>query len=214
MSKCITFLFVLFALSGLLLSCGGQPEGGGKGGAAGKPQEQPEEKPLDPDAYGKHPVVEFRTSEGNFKAEFNAEKAPRTVRTILTYCLNGFYEGTVFHRIIPGFVAQGGGMEKTASGALKPRTPPLPPIPDENDNGLEHVRGALSMAKVPGRLATCQFFILYDRKPHLDGVHTVFGKVIEGMEVVDRWAKLAKGKKLMPQDMPVIEKVVVSKGNG
>ena len=216
MKKRINFLVVPLVLSGLLFSCGGKEEGGDPGGAGAQGQEQtpPRKKPLDPAAYGLHPEVEFRTSQGTFKVVLDAEKAPQTVKTILTYCLNGFYEGTAFHRIIPEFMAQGGGMEKSASGALKRRTPSLSPIPDESGNGLVHLRGALSMAKPRGGLATCQFFICYKRQSRLDGRYTVFGKVIEGMEVVDRWANLPKreGTDNMPVDPPVIEKVVVSKG--
>lgn len=175
-------------------------------------------KPLPkPEDLGKHPVVEITTSLGTFEITLDAEKAPKTVRNFLTYCLEGFYEGTVFHRILPGFVVQGGGKVKGAGGTLRSKSPTHPPVPNEAGNGLTHVRGAVAMARRPDPdSATCQFYVVLKKKPYLDEKrYTVFGAVTKGMDVIDKMAglELVDPRRGLPKDPPVIQKVVVKKGS-
>lgn len=137
-----------------------------------------------------NPQVEFETSRGSFVVELYPDKAPRTVENFLRYVNSNFYNGTVFHRAIPRFVVQGGGM----TDALKPRET-LAPIPNESTNGLSNDIGTVSMARGYGAdTATSQFFInlddnrflnYYRREPGLEG-YTVFGRVVRGFDVLSR----------------------------
>lgn len=136
------------------------------------------------------PRVELDTSLGAIVVQLDASRAPRTVANFLHYVREGFYSGTVFHRVIPGFMVQGGGY--TAQLALKPTAPP---IPLESRNGLRNLRGTIAMARTADpNSATSQFFInLVDNSsldyPQPDGYgYAVFGRVVSGMKVVDRIA--------------------------
>ncbi len=112
--------------------------------------------------------------------ELFAGEAPGTVENFELLIKKGFYDGLTFHRVIPGFVAQGGCPVGNGTGG------PGYTIKDELiGNPHKHVRGALSMAHRGPNTGGSQFFIVYEPQPHLDGVHTVFGQVIEGMDVVD-----------------------------
>lgn len=123
-------------------------------------------------------VIEM--AEGNIVIELYAEAAPKTVANFTKLITEGFYNGLTFHRVIPGFVAQGGCPNGNGTGG------PGYTIPCETKgNPHVHERGALSMAHRGPNTGGSQFFIVYAPQPHLDGVHTVFGKVIEGMEIVD-----------------------------
>ncbi|MDT8435380.1 MAG: peptidylprolyl isomerase [Gemmatimonadota bacterium] len=135
------------------------------------------------------PVVMMETTEGTLRIELYPEEAPITVENFLAYVDSGFYDGTVFHRIVPGFVIQGGGF--TADMEQKETRDP---ITNESDNGLRNLRGTLSMARLPAaHTATSQFFVNLVDNPALDhggrpGAtwgYAVFGRVIEGMDVVD-----------------------------
>jgi peptidyl-prolyl cis-trans isomerase A (cyclophilin A) len=140
------------------------------------------------------PVVILDTSEGPITLEFDRAKAPVTVDNFLKYVDSGHFEGTIFHRVIPGFMIQGGGM--TANNREKPTNPP---IKNEAGNGLKNTRGTIAMARTGDpNSATAQFFInlsdngFLDRDQAQDGFgYTVFGKVIDGMDAVD---KIAKGE--------------------
>ncbi|HEU0276432.1 MAG TPA: peptidylprolyl isomerase [Rhodanobacteraceae bacterium] len=138
-----------------------------------------------------HPQVEFTTSQGDFVIELFPDKAPKTVANFLRYVEEGFYDGTVFHRVIPGFLIQGG----LYTRELRPKRT-LPPIPDEADNGLSNLRGTVAAARGPDPdSATSQFFINVVDNPRLDYVgnqngmtwgYAVFGKVVKGMAVIDK----------------------------
>lgn len=137
-------------------------------------------------------LVELKTSMGNIVLELNAQAAPVTVKNFLGYVQEGFYDGTIFHRVWPGFMIQGGGYTAELE-EKQTRTP----IINEANNGLGNVRGTISMArKNDPDSATCQFFINHvDNRP-LDYVnasnpgYAVFGKVIEGMDAVDAIASV------------------------
>jgi len=142
-------------------------------------------------AAEKNPTVLIETSMGNIKVELFADKAPLSVNNFLEYAKSGFYKDTVFHRVIPGFMAQGGGL----TAALQPKPDGKPAIKNEAGNGLKNDRGTLAMART-GMVdsATSQFFINVvsnDFLNHRDNTpggygYAVFGKVIEGMDVVDK----------------------------
>lgn len=117
---------------------------------------------------------------GDITIELFDKEAPKTVENFATLITKGFYDGLTFHRVIPGFVAQGGCPMGTGAGG------PGYTIEDELiGNPHKHERGALSMAHRGPNTGGSQFFIVFEPQPHLDGVHTVFGKVVEGMDVVD-----------------------------
>ena len=135
-------------------------------------------------------------SAGDITIELFDQEAPGTVQNFVDLINKGFYDGLTFHRVIPGFVAQGGCPNGTGTGG------PGYAIKDELiGNPHKHERGALSMAHRGPNTGGSQFFIVYEPQPHLDGVHTVFGKVTEGMDVVDG---------IKPGD--VMEKVEVVEG--
>ena len=135
-------------------------------------------------------AVEFDTSEGKFVIELDRDKAPKTVENFLGYVESGHYEGTVFHRVIKGFMIQGGGME----GELKEKKT-RPPVRNEADNGLTNDKYTVAMARTPDpHSATAQFFVntgddnsFLNRAKAQDGFgYTVFGKVTKGTEVIDK----------------------------
>ena len=168
-----------------------------------------------------HPRVSFDTSKGKIVIELFEDKAPKTVANFLQYVKSGHFDGTIFHRVIPGFVIQGGGF--TADMTQKPTKPP---IQNEADNGLKNSRGTLSMARTQDpNSASSQFFINLKDNASLDHKgksvqgwgYAVFGQVVEGMDVVDQVAQVRTGRKGYFDDVPV-EPIVVSKaqvlGNG
>ena len=138
-------------------------------------------------------IVELDTSEGKIVLELDAAKAPKSVANFLKYVESGHYEGTVFHRVIPNFMIQGGGMDKDL---VEKKT--AAPVRNEAGNGLKNVKYTLAMARTPDpHSATSQFFIntatnsFLDRENSQDGYgYTVFGKVIAGAEVVDAIGKV------------------------
>jgi cyclophilin family peptidyl-prolyl cis-trans isomerase len=157
-------------------------------------------------AADKNPVVIMDTTMGPITIELDAARAPITVKNFLTYVDDKFYDGTLFHRVIPNFMIQGGGMEP----GMKEK-PTKPPIKNESLNGLLNERGTLAMARtnIPDS-ATSQFFInlndnkFLDRANARDGVgYCVFGKVTDGMNVVDKIAAVKTGIQGMHRDVPV-----------
>ncbi len=154
--------------------------------------------------------VLFATSLGDFTIELYPDKAPATTANILKYVDECFYDGVIFHRVIPGFVIQGGGF--TASMQQK-RT--NPPVKNECGNGLRNLRGTLSMARTNDpNSATSQFFVNLVDNRSLDadgpyGGYAVFGKVVVGMEVIDKIAAARTANAGMHQNVPV-EPVVIS----
>ncbi|NLN83162.1 MAG: peptidylprolyl isomerase [Firmicutes bacterium] len=117
---------------------------------------------------------------GLIEIEFFQEQAPKTVENFVSLAEKGFYDGLAFHRVIPGFVAQGGCPLGTGTGG-----PGYTIKCETKDNPNKHVRGAISMAHAGPDTGGSQFFICYDSFPHLDGLHTVFAQVTSGMDVVD-----------------------------
>jgi peptidyl-prolyl cis-trans isomerase B (cyclophilin B) len=122
----------------------------------------------------------FETDRGTIKVELAAEKAPLTVANFVNLARRGFYDGLNFHRVIPDFMVQGGCPQGSGTGGPGYR------FEDETGNGLSHERGVLSMANAGPATNGSQFFITHVACPWLDGKHTVFGKVLEGQDVVDK----------------------------
>lgn len=158
------------------------------------------------------PQVQFKTSAGNFVVELNPKAAPKTVENFLQYVNSGFYNGTIFHRVIGNFMIQGGGftpeMNEKSTRA---------PIPSESQNGLKNVTGAIAMARTSNpNSATAQFFInVKDNAsldyPSPDGYgYTVFGKVVSGMDTVEKIKGVATTRKGMYQDVPATPVVIES----
>ncbi|MGA0344048.1 MAG: peptidylprolyl isomerase [Arenicellales bacterium] len=165
-------------------------------------------------------MVEMVTSKGVIQLELDAEKAPITVANFIEYVKSGHFEGTIFHRVIPGFVIQGGGMQ---SGMRE--KPTNAPIQNEADNGLKNLTGTICMARTNDpHSATSQFFINLKDNSFLDHTakdpqgwgYAVFGKVTEGMDVVEAIAAVRTANAGYHQDVPVddivIEKVSLSEG--
>lgn len=160
-----------------------------------------------------NPVVLVKTSQGDMKFELFADKAPDTVKNFLAYVDDRFYDGTIFHRVIPDFMIQGGGFQPgMTQKAAKP------PIKNESTNGLSNTRGTIAMARtsVPDS-ATAQFFInvrdngFLDRAQAQDGVgYCVFGKVTEGMDVVDKIKAAKTASRGGHGDVPVADVMIES----
>jgi cyclophilin family peptidyl-prolyl cis-trans isomerase len=160
-----------------------------------------------------NPQLVMQTSLGTIEVELFADKAPLTVANILGYVDDGFYDGTIFHRVINNFMVQGGGFEpgmrqKKTKGTVK----------NESTNGLENKRGTLAMARTPAPdSASCQFFIntvdnsFLDRANAQDGVgYCVFGKVTSGMEVVDKMQVAPSGTVSGHGNVPTTDIVITS----
>ena len=122
----------------------------------------------------------FETDRGPIKIELYPDKAPLTVANFVNLAKRGFYDGLGFHRVIPDFMIQGGCPEGSGRGG------PGYKFEDETGNGVAHERGVLSMANAGPNTNGSQFFITHIATPWLDGKHTVFGKVVEGLEAVDK----------------------------
>lgn len=160
-----------------------------------------------------NPKVKLSTSMGDIVLELDAEKAPISVENFLNYVKNGHYDGLIFHRIIPAFMIQGGGMEP----GMKER-PNLSPIENEADNGLKNDKGTLAMARTNDpHSATSQFFINLKDNDFLNHTgkdprgwgYAVFGKVVEGTEVVDAMGTVQTGNAGGHQDVPNVDVVLV-----
>jgi peptidyl-prolyl cis-trans isomerase A (cyclophilin A) len=158
-----------------------------------------------------NPAVVITTSKGDFTVELFQDQAPKTVANFLSYVQDGFYRGTIFHRILKGRVVQGGGLT-----ADMKRKPTKPPITNEAANGLKNVRGTLAMARTADvNSATAQFFINmadntpYDhRGPSPDAFgYAVFAKVIAGMSVVEQIESVPTGNNNAPLQPVVIKNV-------
>lgn len=169
----------------------------------------------------KNPVVEMETSLGKVRIELFEKEAPISVKNFLDYAKSSYYAGTIFHRVIPGFMAQGGGL----TAALQPKPGDRPSIKNEASNGLKNTRGTLSMARTGDPdSATAQFFINVNDNKFLDHRdktvqgygYAVFGKVVEGMDVVDMIVNTPQERKNsvfqnVPKEPVVIKSVKVLK---
>ena len=165
-----------------------------------------------------HPRVRMTTNMGDIVLELDREKAPKTVENFLTYVNEGFYDGTIFHRVIDGFMIQGGGFTQDFQ---KKNT--HAPIENEADNGLRNKIGTIAMARTGDpHSATAQFFINVANNSFLDfrdktqraWGYAVFGRVVEGMPVVDKIRRVSTGsggpfRKDVPRTPVIIEKVTV-----
>jgi len=157
--------------------------------------------------------VHLVTSMGDIVIELDAQKAPKSVANFEQYVKEGHYDGTVFHRVIPNFMIQGGGMLPSLE-----EKPTRSPIALESHNGLANVKGAVSMARTNQRdSATAQFFINVQDNPFLDqgDGYAVFGHVVSGMDVVDKIRNVPTTTKGMYQDVPrnpvIIKKATLEK---
>ena len=157
-------------------------------------------------------MIIFHTNKGDIKIETFAEQAPETVKNFLEYCQEGFYNNTIFHRVINNFMIQGGGFEV----GMKQKATKAP-IKNEADNGLKNDRGTLAMARTMApHSATAQFFInvvdndfLNFRSADANGYgYCVFAKVVEGMDVVDAIKDVKTGRNGMHSDVPVEEVII------
>lgn len=149
-------------------------------------------------------MLEFNTSKGTFTVQLFDQQAPVSAENFLQYADDGYFDGTIFHRVIPGFMIQGGGF----TADMKSKSGQHPQIKNEATNGLKNKRGTLSMARTNDiNSATSQFFIsvvdndFLDHKPGSYG-YAVFGRVASGMEVIDAIAAVKTGSKAGHQDVP------------
>jgi cyclophilin family peptidyl-prolyl cis-trans isomerase len=165
------------------------------------------------------PFVEVATSMGNFTVELNPQRAPLTVENFLKYVQEGFYDGTLFHRVVANFVVQGGGYNATDKKLKKPHDN----IANESGNGLQNIRGSVGLARAEGaHSGNSQFYVNLADNPDLDPVPTrwgyaVFGKVVQGMEVLERIGVMPTGamppfKSEAPLQPVIIQKVVLLSG--
>ena len=159
-------------------------------------------------------MVKINTNKGSIVIEMESEKAPETVENFLQYAKDGFYNGTIFHRVIDGFMVQGGGMEpgmkeKASRDSIK----------NEAENGLKNTRGTLAMARTPDpHSASSQFFINVNDNDFLNFTaaneqgfgYCVFAKVVEGMDVVDEIKGVKTGSSGHHQDVPVEDVIIES----
>ncbi len=156
-----------------------------------------------------NPIVTFETTMGTIKAELYPEIAPNTVNNYVSLIQKGSYDGTIFHRVIPGFMIQGGDPTGTGMGG------PGYSIKGEFSgngfkNDLVHTEGVLSMARSQSpNSAGCQFFIMVNDAPHLDGQYAAFGKVIEGMDVAHKIVNVDTNYADKPDEDMVMIKVTV-----
>ena len=163
-------------------------------------------------AQATNPQVELKTNQGTIVIELATDKAPKTVENFLQYTKDGFYNGTIFHRVIDGFMIQGGGFE----AGLKEK-PTRAPVQNEAKNGLKNVTGSLAIARTRDpHSASAQFFInLKDNAfldyPGQDGWgYAVFAKLVQGMEIVQKIAKIGTGNAGMHQNVPTTPIVIES----
>lgn len=157
-----------------------------------------------------NPVVTITMTNGDvMKAELYPEIAPNTVNNFISLVQKGFYDGLIFHRVIPGFMIQGGDPKGTGMGG------PGYSIKGEFDmngvkNSLKHTRGVLSMARsMMPNSAGSQFFIMHKNSPHLDGAYAAFGKITEGMDIVNKIAETATDYSDRPLEEQKMKKVTV-----
>ena len=156
-------------------------------------------------------MIRFETSLGDFTIELFEKEAPESVANFTRYIDEGFFDGTIFHRIVPGFVIQGGGFTEDMT-----QKKTKPPVKNEADNGLKNKRGTLSMARTNDiNSATSQFFVNLKDNDFLDHSrgnfgYAVFAKVTEGMDVIDKIAGVSTGRRKGYTDAPLEDVLIVS----
>lgn len=157
-----------------------------------------------------NPIVTFTMENGNqMKAELYPEIAPNTVNNFISLIKKDFYNGTIFHRVIPGFMIQGGDPQGTGTGgpgySIKGEF-----LTNGVDNRLKHTKGVLSMARsMHSDSAGSQFFIMVEHSPHLDGQYAAFGKIIDGMDEAENIVNEARDSRDKPLQEQRVEKVIV-----
>lgn len=188
----------------LATACGAKNNNANPGAAS------PSDPPSGIDPNASHPIVTIEMDSGKtIKAELYPEVAPNTVNNFISLIKKGFYDGTIFHRVIPDFMIQGGDPDGNGTGG------PGYSIPGEFTsngftNNLKHTRGILSMARtMDPDSAGSQFFIMVADSPNLNGQYASFGQVIEGMNVVDSIVNLERDANDRPTKPPVMKKVTV-----
>lgn len=191
MSKYCILLAVLVITMSLFFGCSSNPEPSEPStpstpSTPAESQAEPPDNSEQTDGYppmtidvNKTYIADIKTEYGTIRVELFAKDAPKTVNNFVYLAREGFYDGTTFHRVIPGFMAQGGDPTGTGTGG------PGYSFEDEI-NQHKHATGVISMANSGPDTNGSQFFITYAPQPHLDGLHTVFGQVIEGMNVLNR----------------------------
>ncbi|NLS11432.1 peptidylprolyl isomerase [Vibrio sp. SM6] len=159
-------------------------------------------------------MITLHTNHGDIKIQLNHDLAPETSANFLQYCRDGFYDNTLFHRVIDGFMIQGGGME---SGLREKST--RAPIKNEANNGLSNKKGTIAMARtMDPHSASSQFFINVNNNTFLDfrsesrdgWGYCVFGEVVDGMDIVDKIKGVSTGSYGMHQDVPLEDVVITS----
>lgn len=178
-------------------------------GAQGdKPAQATDQQPAPAAPAKGKPVVVIETSMGNIKIELYPDKAPKSAENFLKYTKDGYFKETIFHRVMPGFVIQGGGF----AADMTQKTPTYAPIVLESANGLKNSRGTVAMARTSQpNSATCQFYInlkdnlALDYNTNVQGAngYAVFGKVTEGLDVVDKIAAVQTGTVGNYQNVPL-----------
>jgi peptidyl-prolyl cis-trans isomerase B (cyclophilin B) len=191
-------LILCLGIAGLLWGCGGgtpETEEAGGGVVADAPVSTPE-----------RPIVILETDSGRVVTELYPHVAPVTCDSILSLVNQGFYNGLTFHRIVPGFVIQGGDPQGTGTGNAGFQ------IPAEFSD-QSHIEGALSMARSPANInsSSCQFFICLAPIAHLDGQYNLFGQVIEGMDVVHKLERIPTGAANRPTEPVYIRRMFENK---
>lgn len=219
--KPVILLAMMCLMLVILAGCGNKPVNNNAAGngnsstgagseATAAPQESAAATEGVPSATASHPVVTIEMDNGAvIKAELYPEVAPNTVNNFISLIKKGFYDGTIFHRVIPGFMIQGGDPDGTGMGG-----PDYSIAGEFNNNGftnnLLHTEGVLSMARSKDmNSAGSQFFIMAAASPSLDGDYAAFGKVTEGLEAVQAIVSLPRGKNDRPDQPPVMKKVTV-----
>jgi peptidyl-prolyl cis-trans isomerase B (cyclophilin B) len=177
------------------------------GGASASEEKKMESTPAPAKAAGPKEVAVIKTNMGTIVFEFLPDVAPKMVENFKGLARSGFYEGTTFHRVISGFMIQGGDPASKKGGGAR-----TPNVPAEFTTKYHHVRGVVSTARLPNDInsGSSQFFIMHRDNLGLDNQYTIFGKVIEGMDTVDKIAAVRTSK---PGDKPlqdvVMEKVTI-----
>ena len=197
------FRAILLTLSASMLLMTGCSGNGGTPAANDKqPPKTEKEKAAAPAA--KNRVARFETNKGTFRIELAEDKAPVTTKNFIDLASKGYYDGVIFHRVIDGFMIQGGDPTGTGRGG------PGYKIPDEFHPELKHdAAGILSMANAGPNTGGSQFFITLGPTPHLNNRHAVFGKVIEGLDVVKAIGKAPTGPGDRPLEDVVMKKVTI-----
>ncbi|MBK7875407.1 MAG: peptidylprolyl isomerase [Planctomycetes bacterium] len=160
---------------------------------------------MEPAELAKYHVI-LQTNRGDMEVEFWPETAPNHVRNFLDLCYTGFYNGLTFHRVIPGFMIQGGDPTGTGTG----NGPRSLKAEFSRDPKYKHVAGVLSMARSQNPdSASCQFFVMHGTSPHLDGQYSAFGKLVSGLDAVEKIVNSKKGSGDKPIEPQTIVKATV-----